>query len=104
MVFIGQDIFSNVRIYELGVDDESEISWTKLIQNGLAHRSAVKAKLRWYTLKKRVKKFRSLDMDSIVEELLKQLEPVSHEWVLGAIDGNVDNITHAQHSNVITAE
>jgi len=87
------------RIYDLGVEDECEISWKFLVtyqdpytgkempvdsgsQPPLGRWSPSRLSCRWRQLKKRVQGHTSLDMDSILEELLRGLLPNSQKWIL----------------------
>lgn len=62
------------RIYDLAVEDESEIIWRHLNTDGLDKWSGMALSIRWSLLKKRVAGYRQLDMDTILETLMNALK------------------------------
>ena len=64
------------------------------IENGalppLGHWSPSRLSYRWRQLKKRVQGHSSLDMDSILEELLRRLLPKSQTWISENPDSLLD--------------
>ncbi|PJF18428.1 hypothetical protein PSACC_01744 [Paramicrosporidium saccamoebae] len=65
------------RLYELGVEHESEIIWRELMDDGWTtffHHGMLRS--RFQLLRKRVRNHRSIDMDTLLESLLLSLKPI----------------------------
>lgn len=65
-------------LYNLGVDDESEVKWDVIVHdqsNSLWNRTPNKIYHRWMLLKRRIPGYEYMNMDSILEALLVLLRP-----------------------------
>jgi hypothetical protein len=77
-----QDLILLNRIYDLAVEDESEIVWNRLIDESWNVWTPMRLKLRWKLLRRRVRNEKILDMDAIIEALInsiKVLSPSKHK-------------------------
>ena len=76
-----EDLILLHRIYDLVVEDESEIDWKTLLDETWNHWTPVCLQRRWKLLRRRVYRERMLDMDTIVETLINSLRPLSPDKV-----------------------
>lgn len=69
------------KIYDLVVEDESEIVWSRLLDDDWNLWSPSCLSRRWALLRKRVNRERYLDMDTILETLMRSIKPLSPDRV-----------------------
>ena len=76
-----QDLILLNRIYDLVVEDESEIIWNRLLDESWNIWTPLRLRIRWKLLRRRVRNEKTLDMDTIIETLInciKILSPSKH--------------------------
>lgn len=76
-----QDLILLNRIYDLVVEDESEIVWGRLVDDSWNNWTPNKLRMRWRLLRKRVRNERVLDMDTLVETLINSLSSLTPDRV-----------------------
>ena len=76
-----EDLILIHKIYDLVVEDESEIEWSRLLDESWNHWSPVCLSRRWMLLRRRVYRERYLDMDTILETLMRSIKPLSPDKI-----------------------
>lgn len=72
------------RLYDLGIEDESEIVWRDLLNDDpiwQQHYAPERLRNRWKMLRRRVLNEQRLDMDTVLETLLVTIRPLSADTV-----------------------
>lgn len=72
-----EDLLLIHKIYDLVVEDESEIIWSQLLDANWKHRTSTCLHRRWLLLRRRVHRERHLDMDTILETLMQSIRSPS---------------------------
>jgi hypothetical protein len=76
------------RLYDLGVEDETEIRWRDLADEGWpVHFSPRDLQVRWRTLSKRIRNYQFIALDDILEALLMCLRPLTPDTIADDDDG-----------------
>ena len=76
-----EDLILLNRIYDLVVEDESEIVWSRLLDDSWDDWTPNKLRMRWKLLRKRVRNEKVLDMDTLVETLINSLASLSPDRI-----------------------
>lgn len=76
-----QDLVLISRLYEMALEDESEIVWRKLISDEWNRWTPTRLRNRWKQLKKRVEGVERMDLDTILETLMNSLRALSPDYI-----------------------
>lgn len=89
-----QDLILLNRIYDLVVEDESEIVWSRLLDDSWNDWTQNKLRIRWRLLRKRIRNEKVLDMDTIVETLINSLANLSPDHISKEEDDQLSEVVY----------